>query len=311
MQSTIFYSFGGGQLRKVAQGIYAVAKGGKFYRNNQGELQMQYPVFTDEGAMTVLRDVQAGVFGRNATKQARDWVGAGFTKLSTKETNAYLAMSAAEVKQREAWKLIQAMKNVDVPEGENETEVKLAALNAYDVSDEAKALYYYNVMASEKERALIEQLLSENTDMGEYLEYRQAKPGADGWKDAVGKTVSGSKKSEVYNLLDGYDFTPEQKDAIAGESYKLTGFEPWTEKGERLREAAKTGKDVAKVIRELKKEGYENGEISQAVTALCRQDFREASERERIDLRAHLATAYEILGKDRKEALQKIDAWAR
>ena len=68
---------------------------------------------------------------------------------------------------------------------------------------------------------------------------------------------------------------------------------------------------MAKVIRELKKEGYENGEISQAVTALCRQDFREASERERIDLRAHLATAYEILGKDRKEALQKIDAWAR
>ena len=303
--------FGGGQIRKVAQGIYAVAKGGKFYRNNKGELQMQYPVFTDEGAMTVMRDVQAGVFGRNATKEARDWVESGFTKLSTKETNAYLAMSAADVKQREAWKLIQAMKDVDVPEGASEREAKLAALNAYDIADEAKALYYYNVIASEKEQAMLQRLLNENADVGAYLEYRQALPGADGWKDAEGNTVSGSKKSELYDLLDSYDFTPEQKDAIAGESYKLTGFEPWTEQGKSLREAAMTGKNVTQVVRELKKAGYTNGEISQAITALCRQDFREASERERIDLRAHLATVYAMLGKDRKKALEKIDEWAQ
>ena len=303
--------FGGGQIRKVAQGIYAVAKGGKFYRNNKGELQMQYPVFTDEGAMTVLRDVQAGVFGRNATKEARDWVESGFSKLSAKETNAYLAMSAADVKQREAWKLIQAMKDVDVPEGASEREAKLAALNAYDIADEAKALYYYNVIASEKEQAMLQRLLNENADVGAYLEYRQALPGADGWKDAEGNTVSGSKKSELYDLLDSYDFTPEQKDAIAGESYKLTGFEPWTEQGKSLREAAMTGKNVTQVVRELKKAGYTNGEISQAITALCRQDFREASERERIDLRAHLATVYAMLGKDRKKALEKIDEWAQ
>ena len=303
--------FGGGQIRKAAQGIYAVAKGGKFYRNNKGELQMQYPVFTDEGAMTVLRDVQAGVFGRNATKEARDWVQGGFSKLSTKETNAYLAMSAADVKQREAWKLIRAMKDVDVPEGASEREAKLAALNAYDIADEAKALYYYNVIASEKEQAMLQRLLNENADVGAYLEYRQALPGADGWKDAEGNTVSGSKKSELYDLLDSYDFTPEQKDAIAGESYKLTGFEPWTEQGKSLREAAMTGKNVTQVVRELKKAGYTNGEISQAITALCRQDFREASERERIDLRAHLATVYAMLGKERKKALEKIDEWVQ
>ena len=303
--------FGGGQIRKVAQGIYAVAKGGKFYRNNKGELQMQYPVFTDEGAMTVLRAVQAVVFGRNATKEARDWVESGFSKLSTKETNAYLAMSAADVKQREAWKLIQAMQDVDVPEGASEREAKLAALNAYDIADEAKALYYYNVIASEKEQAMLQRLLNENADVGAYLEYRQALPGADGWKDAEGNTVSGSKKSELYDLLDSYDFTPEQKDAIAGESYKLTGFEPWTEQGKSLREAAMTGKNVTQVVRELKKAGYTNGEIRQAITELCRQDFREASERERIDLRAHLATVYAMLGKDRKKALEKIDEWAQ
>ena len=304
--------FGGGQVRKVAQGIMAVAQGGKFYRNNKGEMQMQYPVFTDEGVMTGLRTAQATIFGRNSTKEARDWVENDFSKLSTKETNAYLAMSAAEVKQREAWQLIQAMKNVDVPEGTSEKDAKLAALNASNASDEAKALYYYNVLASTKEQAMIEQMLTENADMGDYLEFQQEKLGVDGWQDADGKTVSGSKKSELYDLLDSYDFTPEQKDAIAaGNNYKLTGFEPWTEKGKALSEAVRYGKTFTRVLSDLRREGYTNGEISEAITALFRQEYIESDETERERLRRYLANAYERVGKSRKEALQKIDAWVQ
>jgi hypothetical protein len=307
----LFAPLGGGAVKKTAQGIYAVVQGGSFKKNKDGELLMQYPVFNETTGDKILNTIKVSIAGKTATSEAKKWVDNDFSNLNMKETNAYLAMSAADVKQREAWKLIQAMKDVDVPEGASEREAKLAALNAYDIADEAKAMYYYNVIASEKEQAMLQRLLNENADVGAYLEYRQALPGADGWKDAEGNTVSGSKKSELYDLLDSYDFTPEQKDAIAGESYKLTGFEPWTEQGKSLREAAMTGKNVTQVVRELKKAGYTNGEISQAITALCRQDFREASERERIDLRAHLATVYAMLGKDRKKALEKIDEWAQ
>ena len=212
--------FGGGQIRKVAQGIYAVAKGGKFYRNNKGELQMQYPVFTDEGAMTVLRDVQAGVFGRNATKEARDWVESGFSKLSTKETNAYLAMSAADVKQREAWKLIQAMKDVDVPEGVSKKAAKLEALRDYDISDEAKALYYYNVIASDTERAqldaymdLDEELADEkvqsainNAEATAISEEEQAAKEARAERDRASKANYAQMYRKIRDLkLDGYE----------------------------------------------------------------------------------------------------------
>ena len=212
--------FGGGQIRKVAQGIYAVAKGGKFYRNNKGELQMQYPVFTDEGAMTVMRDVQAGVFGRNATKEARDWVQGGFSKLSTKETNAYLAMSAAEVKQREAWKLIQAMKDVDVPEGVSKKAAKLEALRDYDISDEAKALYYYNVIASDTERAqldaymdLDEELADEkvqsainNAEATAISEEEQAAKEARAERDRASKANYAQMYRKIRDLkLDGYE----------------------------------------------------------------------------------------------------------
>ena len=212
--------FGGGQIRKVAQGIYAVAKGGKFYRNNKGELQMQYPVFTDEGAMTVMRDVQAGVFGRNATKEARDWVESGFPKLSTKETNAYLAMSAADVKQREAWKLIQAMKDVDVPEGVSKKAAKLEALRDYDISDEAKALYYYNVIASDTERAqldaymdLDEELADEkvqsainNAEATAISEEEQAAKEARAERDRASKANYAQMYRKIRDLkLDGYE----------------------------------------------------------------------------------------------------------
>ena len=212
--------FGGGQIRKVAQGIYAVAKGGKFYRNNKGELQMQYPVFTDEGAMTVMRDVQAGVFGRNATKEARDWVQGGFSKLSTKETNAYLAMSAADVKQREAWKLIQAMKDVDVPEGVSKKAAKLEALRDYDISDEAKALYYYNVIASDTERAqldaymdLDEELADEkvqsainNAEATAISEEEQAAKEARAERDRASKANYAQMYRKIRDLkLDGYE----------------------------------------------------------------------------------------------------------
>ena len=212
--------FGGGQIRKVAQGIYAVAKGGKFYRNNKGELQMQYPVFTDEGAMTVLRDVQAGVFGRNATKEARDWVQGGFSKLSTKETNAYLAMSAADVKQREAWKLIQAMKDVDVPEGVSKKAAKLEALRDYDISDEAKALYYYNVIASDTERAQLDAYMDLDEELADekvqsainsaeataISEEEQAAKEARAERDRASKANYAQMYRKIRDLkLDGYE----------------------------------------------------------------------------------------------------------
>ena len=212
--------FGGGQIRKVAQGIYAVAKGGKFYRNNKGELQMQYPVFTDEGKWTVLRDVQAGVFGRNATKEARDWVQSGFSKLSTKETNAYLAMSAAEVKQREAWKLIKAMQDVDVPEGVSKKDAKLEALRDYDISDEAKALYYYNVIASDAERAqldaymdLDQELADEkvqsainNAEATAISEEEQAAKEAQAERDRASKANYAQMYRKIRDMkLDGYE----------------------------------------------------------------------------------------------------------
>ena len=71
------------------------------------------------------------------------------------------------------------------------------------------------------------------------------------------------------------------------------------------------GKTFTRVLSDLRREGYTNGEISEAITALFRQEYIESEETERERLRRYLANAYERVGKSRKEALQKIDAWVQ
>lgn len=302
--------FGGGQIRKVAQGIYAVAKGGKFVRNSKGELQMQYPVYTDDGGWTALRTVQALTFGRNATKEARVWVDENFSKLSAAETNAYLAMTAADVKQKDAWKLIKAMKDVEVPEGASKKQVTLEALNGYDISDEAKTLYYYNVLAGDPEKEKLDALMETGLDMGDYLEYWAKANQVTSDKNADGKAITGSKQQKMYDLLDSYDFTEEQKNAIASEEYKTTGFEPWTERGKKLREVVLQGSAARKYLNDLRVEGYSMEELREALKQVFRQEYKDADKAGRKKLFQKICNAYVVLGKTQKEAENIVNGWA-
>lgn len=302
--------FGGGQIRKVAQGIYAVAKGGKFVRSSKGELQMQYPVYTDDGWWTALRTVQALTFGRNATKEARQWVDENFSKLSAAETNAYLAMTAADVKQKDAWKLIKAMQDVEVPEGASKKQVTLEALNGYDISDEAKTLYYYNVLAGDPEKEKLDALMETGLDMGDYLEYWAKANQVTSDKNADGKAITGSKQQKVYDLLDSYDFTEEQKDAIASEAYKTTGFEPWTERGKKLREAVLQGSAARKYLNDLRVEGYSMEELREALKQAFQREYKDADKAGRKKLFQKICNAYVVLGKTQKEAENIVNGWA-
>ena len=302
--------FGGGQIRKVAQGIYAVAKGGKFVRNSKGELQMQYPVYTDDGGWTALRTVQALTFGRNATKEARQWVDENFSKLSAAETNAYLAMTAADVKQKDAWKLIKAMQDVEVPEGASKKQVTLEALNGYDISDEAKTLYYYNVLAGDSEKGKLDALMETGLDMGDYLEYWAKANQVTSDKNADGKAITGSKQRKVYDLLDSYDFTEEQKNAIASEEYKTTGFEPWTERGKKLREAVLQGSAARKYLNDLRVEGYSMEELREALKQVFQREYKDADKAGRKKLFQKICNAYVVLGKTQKQAENIVNGWA-
>lgn len=297
--------FGGGQVKKVWQGINALKRQGSYTADGR----LQYPIYTDREGDKANAAWRTMLFGKSATPEAQAWVEAGFGALSEKATQTYEAMRAGGVDQRDSYELIKAMSKVKKTDDATEKELKMQMLLSFDIEDSGKVLYYYNMMASEKEKAQIDKLLAEGADVGEYLRYIQAAAGVTGEKDANGKTVSGSKKDETLQLIDGLDLTPEQKTALAEDSYTLTGFEPWTENHDRLYKAVSTGKDLRGTLKELEKAGYEPKVIREAITEMFREEYLAADTAGKARLKGYLRNAFMASGLSRKEAENKIKKW--
>ena len=297
--------FGGGQIKKVWQGLSALKRQGSYTADGR----LQYPIYTDRKGDMASAVARTMLFGKSATPEAQAWVEAGFGALSEKATQTYEAMRAGGVDQRDSYELIKAMSKVKKTDTQTKEQLQMQLLNAFDIEDSGKVLYYYNMMASDKERAQIDKLLAEGADMGEYLRYLQEKSGVTGEKDADGKTISGSVKEETFALIDGLNLTPEQKTELAKEGYTPTGFEPWTENHDKLYKAVSTGKDLRSTLKGLEKDGYEPKEIRAAITDMFRDEYLAADKAGKARLKGYLRNAFMVSGLSQKEAENKIKKW--
>ena len=297
--------FGGGQIKKVWQGISALKRQGSYTADGR----LQYPIYTDRKGDKANAAWRTLLFGKSATPEAQAWVEAGFGALSEKATQTYEAMRDADVDQRDSYELIKAMSKVKKTDTQTKEQLQMQLLNAFDIEDSGKVLYYYNMMASDKERAQIDKLMAEGADMGEYLRYLQEKSGVTGEKDADGKTISGSVKEETIALIDGLNLTPEQKTELAKEDYTPTGFEPWTENHDKLYKAVSTGKDLRSTLKGLEKDGYEPKEIRAAITDMFRDEYLAADKAGKARLKGYLRNAFMVSGLSQKEAENKIKKW--
>lgn len=297
--------FGGGQVKKMWQGISALKRQGSYTADGR----LQYPIYTDRKGDMASAVARTMLFGKSATPEAQAWVEAGFGALSEKATQTYEAMRAGGVDQRDSYELIKAMSKIKKTDDATAKELKMQMLLSFDIEDSGKVLYYYNMMASDKEKAQIDKLLEAGADVGEYLRYIQAAAGVTGEKDADGKTISGSVKDETLQLIDGLDLTPEQKTALAADSYTMTGFEPWTENHDRLYKAVSTGKDLRSTLKELEKAGYEPKEIRAAITEMFREEYLAADKAGKARLKGYLRNAFMACGLSKKEAENKIKKW--
>ncbi len=83
----LFMPYGGNQISKTIKGVKALAKGGSYKVNNDGEEELQYPIEND-----FFTGAQSVVFGKNATEGARKWVDEGFGSLTAEQTDLYKEM---------------------------------------------------------------------------------------------------------------------------------------------------------------------------------------------------------------------------
>lgn len=192
--------FGGGQIKKMAQGAQAVVQGGSYKVDNEGRDILQYPIYNDKPGEMAKNLAQALLFGKTATEEAQGWIESGFKNLSAKETAAYQEMTAAGADQRDSYTFVGAMKKLD------SKEAKLTMLFAYDLPEEGKTAYYYNALADDTERGKMDALEEQGVSHSDYVAFRKAYFGAYGTQSVSQERVNAA--------LDQLDIPKAEKAAI-------------------------------------------------------------------------------------------------
>lgn len=293
--------FGGGQIRKAYQGATAAARGGSYTVDNEGRDILQYPVYNDNAADRAKSWAQALLFGKTATEEAQSWVESGFKSLSAKETAAYQGMTEGGEDQRETYAFIQAARKLE------KNYDKMMLLKAYDISDEAKAEYYYQVLAGDTQKAEMEpKSTQERIDyMNEKIQDAQEARQKQDLKDAVAAGTVTQEKA-IQKIL-ANDYAEDENKAYW--LYKeWTGGKDYTKYGKIL-QTIEDGGDLKAAAKEYFDHGTEKGDIGNAITTEYKPKYIAASPEERKKLKEKLLAAYVAIGFDRSKKSKDIDKW--
>lgn len=293
--------FGGGQIKKMAQGAQAVMQGGSYKVDNEGRNILQYPIYNDKPGEMAKNLAQALLFGKTATEEAQGWIESGFKNLSAKETAAYQEMTAYE-DQRSSFDFVKAIRALD------KSAAKKAFLASYTgVSERAKAAYYYNVLASDTQKAEMEPMSQkERIDyMNEKLQESQDDMIRTNIRDGV-QAGTVSEADAVRRMVAG-GFAEDENDAY-WKIREWKGGDDYAKYDEFLSAVDKSG-DVAKAAKTYLDHGVKADALASTITKAYKQQYIAASSAERKRLKKLLLDAYAAIGYDRKEKEKDIDKW--
>lgn len=174
---------GGAQLNKTVQGIATVNAGGSYKTNSKGEKQLQFPIENK----TVLKYIQAGVFGKNSLSEAKTYADRGYKALSAKQTEGY---KKVQIPYKEFIEYIDNNKS-------KKKEEKIEYINNMDLNENKQwNMYTYDIFSSTE----------------------REKDGGSQLKDAEYAVNNGTSKKEyieIYNLATKNNITmPTQEEYI-------------------------------------------------------------------------------------------------
>lgn len=159
--SYLLLPFGGGQLKKVIDGMTAVVQGGSYSLDSDGRKKLQYPVFSDGIWGTMSATTKALLFGKSSFSGAQEWVDSGFKTMNADATATYLGLRSAGMKDRDAYEAVKGLLSV-----EDKAERRLM-LSEGSIPAEMKFVVYRGMLtASDKEAELLDELLGMGADSG-------------------------------------------------------------------------------------------------------------------------------------------------
>lgn len=159
--------FGGGQLKKVFQGVKAVVQGGRYSLDSEGNKILQYPVYNDSVTDVAGNLLTGTLFGVTATEGGKEWIENEFKSLNAAQTETYLAMQELGVDGRTAFDLITSIRDAEKTETTSKAQEQRKVLMNADAPGIAKGAAYYGLMASDSEKVLMDVLDDTGADLGE------------------------------------------------------------------------------------------------------------------------------------------------
>ena len=225
--------FGGGQIKKIYEAIEGVIQGGSYTINAEGEQELQYPIYNDTPAQAIGNGLLAATFGRTTLPTGRDWIEEGFGTLGAKQTAVYQGLLEAGVPGEEAYALLKEIKGAEKTEDESEAAQERRLLQEADISGDGKSIVYYGLLASDKERAMMDELADMDADMGEVTTALLAIKDADAMtgaaasnakRDAIAAAaLAEDEQIQMYN----YVFGEKQDDGsyVASRAEDITAFQ--------------------------------------------------------------------------------------
>lgn len=181
--------FGGGALKRTAEGAATVYAGGGYSLDKNGEKILQFPQYGQSP-----RDwAQAMLFGKSSLQTAQDWADNGYDSLNAKETKAFDTL-----RERMKW------------HGEDNSETVYAAIKAMrELDADAQKRYpsNYKDFAATRKR----QMLMQNNDL------------SAGQKDFLDRELISGGQSGNYTSQDAFDISQtvrESRQKAANEALK-------------------------------------------------------------------------------------------
>lgn len=278
--------FGGGQLKKIYQGIKAAVQGGKYAVNADGEDVLQYPMYTDTPLEAILNTATAMLFGTTALQTGQDWIESGFQSLGVAQTEVYQGMLEAGVPGKDAYAIIRDLAGAEKTETESKEERERSILREADISGEAKSVVYYGLMASEKERELMD-ALADRENMGEVVETLMdikdagkmtGAAASNAKRDAIANAaISERAQREIYN----YTFGTRQDDGtyISSRDDDIAAFQAEGLSFEQFLEAQNQYSQISEEYEEAEQKAVEfsrwvNGQgLTDSQAAVVKESF--------------------------------------
>ena len=137
--------FGGGQIKKIAQGVDATIKGGSYTYDADGNDILQYPVYNQSFGDSAKSIAESALFGKTTLPTGREWIGNGFKNFSAKETAAYKELTESGTSQKEVYEVLKAVRAEKTNNG------KRTAISDSSLTDNEKRILYNHIFGEKQE----------------------------------------------------------------------------------------------------------------------------------------------------------------